>query len=132
MTRIEALTTNAFHERLDSILLAQPVSDEARVFESATEEKLFQKLDGEWQNGWDFELVDAFFDGRGCSLLIQNAEVDWRDIWQWLESTVAEAPEGAIFNFEVWDNIHDGIMDSSNSILRRVVTREGTIEEAET
>lgn len=91
--------------------------------------ELFHRLDEKWSNGCDFEIACEFFQDRGTSILIQNLRIDWQGIWKWLEEKHREIPNGAAINFEVWDNVHEGVMKGGPMLIRRILTSEGIFEE---
>ena len=126
---IEKLSDDRFHERLDQYFSSTPSCSESREFECTIDQELYERLDADWSSGWDFEIRDEFFGDRGVSILIQNMKLDWQPIWQWLTTKLTDIPEGAAINFEVFDNIHDGVMDTSEIVLRRVIFSDGVVEE---
>lgn len=129
---IEELDYEGICKRLDQYFESFDSSAESRAFESTIDQQLYDRLDANWSHGWDFEIQDEFFGERGLSILIQNLKLDWRPIWDWLTTQVAEMPEGAVINFEVFDNIHDSVMDNAQMVLRRIIFSDGIIEEAST
>ena len=131
MGGIEVLVGEQFFERLDAYLNSNLPTQDALNFESSVGQKFHDRAVIDWTYGWDFEVADGFFEERGVSILIQNELIAWQEYWDWLASVIAGMPRGAVINFEVWNNIHEGIMDASEPVLRRVVTSSGIIEEGE-
>ena len=129
---IEKLIDDRFYGRIDQFFASFDSTADSRAFESSIDQQLYDRLDADWSHGWDFEIQDEFFGDRGVSILIQNIELDWQPIWKWLTTRIADMPEGAAINFEVFDNIHDGVMDTSQMVLRRVIFSDGVVEEATT
>ena len=131
MSAIEVLVGEQFFEHLDAYLDSNLVTQDALNFESSVGQRFYDRVVIDWTNGWDFEVADEFFEGRGVSILIQNELIAWHECWDWLVGVISGMPRGAIINFEVWNNIHGGVMDASEPVLRRVVTSDGIIEEGE-
>ena len=127
---IQTLSDGRFYERLDQYFSSTTLSAAGRAFESMIDKELYERLDSDWSHGWDFEIRDEFFGDRGVSILIQNLKLDWLPIWEWLTAKMADIPAGAAINFEVFDNIHNGVMDASEMVLRRVIFSDGIVEEA--
>lgn len=127
---IEKLTDDLLYERLDQFFASFASTADSRAFESSIDQQIYERLDPDWSPGWDFEIQDQFFGDRGVSILIQNMKLDWQPIWEWLTSRISEIPDGATINFEVFDTIHDGVMDANQMVLRRVIFSDGVVEEA--
>ena len=127
---IQKLSDDRFYERLDQFFASFASTADSRAFESLIDQQLYDRLDADWSHGWDFEIQDQFFGDRGVSILIQNMELAWQPVWEWLTTRITEIPEGAAINFEVFDNIHDGVMDTNQMVLRRVIFSDGVVEEA--
>ena len=94
------------------------------------EQRAYEQLAAEGENGWDFCTVTDFFGDYGTSILIQNTKIDWKRIWDWLVAEYPRIPDGAIVNFEVWDNIQEGRMVAGEMLVRRLIIANGCYEEA--
>lgn len=129
MNPIVKLSGNDFNERFGAYLESSATANESNDFEAAIENEAYERLVLDWENGWDFESQAGYFGGRGASILIQNTQVDWQEVWEWLVVRAASIPSGALINFEVHDNIRGETMIGGAMILRRVITASGIFEE---
>jgi len=93
------------------------------------EQRVYEKLANNWVNGWDFCTTTEFFGDRGTSILIQNTEIDWRPIWDWLVDKYSSIPNGVMINFEVWDHIQNGTMLAGDMLMRRIILANGLYAE---
>lgn len=98
-------------------------------FDYEIEQEAYEQLAGEWKNGWDFCTTFDHFGDRGASIPIQNARIDWQGLSNWLVEKCSALPEGAMINFEVWDNIQDGTMVAGEMLLRRLILSSGVYSE---
>ena len=128
MTPIPKLSTDGIHDHFGAYFENSVATGESAHFEAAIESEAFDRLVKDWKNGWDFETRSEFFDGRGTSILIQNTKIDWEEMGEWLLSRTGSMPQGALINFEVYDNIKGGTMIGGPTLLRRVMTASGIFE----
>jgi hypothetical protein len=106
-----------------------PVTPSLEALDAEIEQRAYEQLTPEWENGWDFCTQTNFFGDRGTSILIQNTEVDWQRIWDWLVTEYSDVPEGAMVNFEVWDSIREGVMIGGDMRIRRLILSDGVYAE---
>jgi len=127
---MKLLKPGAFCEFFPSYLESHPLTQEVLDFESMIEAQAYEYLVANWSNGWDFDTQAGYFGGRGASILIENAAIDWRPFWGELVRKSEAIPDGALVNFEVWDNIRGKAKVGGSQIVRRIITTEGVFEEA--
>lgn len=92
-------------------------------------QRIHEQLCQTWVNGWDFCTAFDFFEDRGLSILLQNRAMDWQGLWNWLMAEHPTTPEGVMINFEVWDNINDGVMHGGEMLHRRLILSDGIYAE---
>jgi len=129
MSPIPKLSIDKFYERFGAYIDNSVATSESTEFEAAIEREAYERLIQDWENGWDFEAETEYFGGRGASILIQNTQIDWAGFWEWLRDRAASIPQGALINFEVYDNIKGETMIGGPMLLRRVITASGTFDE---
>ena len=129
MDPIPKLSIAEFYERFGAYIESTEATNESTDFETAIESEAYERLVQDWENGWDFDSKTEYFGGRGASILIQNTRIDWEEFWGWLSARTASIPQGALINFEVYDNIKDKTMIGGPMLLRRVVTASGIFDE---
>jgi len=113
--------------RYQDAYISTPSKD---VDDCEIEQRAYEQLAPDWENGWDFCTVTDFFGDYGTSILIQNPEIDWKRIWHWLVTEFPKMPDGGIVNFEVWDSIQNGTMVAGQMLVRRIITADGCYDEA--
>lgn len=129
MNPIPTLSIAEFYERFGAYIENFAATSESTDFEAAIEAEAYERLVKDWENGWDFDTQTEYFGGRGASILIENTQIDWEKFWEWLRVRTAAIPQGALINFEVYDNIKGETKVGGSILLRRVVTASGTFDE---
>ena len=129
MSPIPKLSIDEFFDRFGAYIENTAATSESTDFEAAIESEAYERLVKDWENGWDFDSKTEYFGGRGASILIQNTQVDWAGFWEWLRDKAGSIPQGALINFEVYDNIKGKTMIGGPMLLRRVMTASGTFDE---
>jgi hypothetical protein len=128
MNPIPKLSIDEFYDRFGAYIENTAATSESTDFESVIESEAYERLIQDWKNGWDFDCKTEYFGDRGASILIQNTQIDWAGFWEWLRDRAASIPQGALINFEVYDNIKGETMIGGPMLLRRVMTASGTFD----
>jgi hypothetical protein len=126
---MKQLPISEFHAALAEYCDATQKTEASQAFELQLAHLCRERLRAQGSEGWDFDVAEEFFSGRGCSILIQNICMPWQDEWDFIKRHCSEVPLGALVNFEVYDSIRDGIQYGGDQILRRTVTAHGVYEE---
>ena len=129
MREPKLLTSEKFLALMKRYQEGNPVTPSLEALDAEIEQRAYEQLAPEWENGWDFCTQTEFFGDRGTSILIQNAEIDWQRIWDWLVTEYSRVPEGAMINFEVWDSIREGVMIGGEMRIRRLILSDGVYVE---
>ncbi|WP_395750572.1 hypothetical protein [Prosthecobacter sp.] len=121
---VTEVSPESFYEQLAACLKQHPSSPEALLFEELTEKEAHEKLIALGRPGWDFETTSLFFGERGTSILIQNIELDWQTVLNWICDLRRVMPLGSIINFEVYDSIQGSTMIGGKLLGRWLFTAE--------
>jgi hypothetical protein len=128
---MKTLHTSEFHSHLSEYLDSSPSTDEASAFESRLASLCIARLGEHWTEGWDFDVAQEYFSGRGCSILIQNLRIEWEGEWKFIRDQCSQVPRGALINFEVYDSIKGKLQYLGDQIVRRSIVDNGIYEEKE-
>lgn len=130
MNTFTELPIEEFFSLMERYQADHPATLQIEALDSEIEQRVYEQLSEKWENGLDFCTTCGFFGDRGTSVLIQNTQVDWQKIWDWLLMEYPSLPDGAMINFEVWDSIREGNHIGGEMLLRRVILANGIYAQA--